>query len=63
MTTAATRQYDAWNRCDVCGKFIKMDDFGNGAVRSLVYPDSHRSEETWETLCKVHATETVRPKP
>jgi hypothetical protein len=46
---------DTWNRCDVCGKFIALDDFDNGAIRELITPDSHLSSEEWETLCKKHA--------
>jgi hypothetical protein len=49
--------HETWNRCDVCGKFIAMDDFDNGAVRDLVYPDSEFTRETWKTLCKKHAPE------
>ncbi len=50
------RDYDRnWNRCDVCGRFIALDDFGNGAVRVLVTPESDRSHETYDTLCKQHA--------
>jgi len=45
---------EPWNRCDVCGKFISMDDFDHGAVRELVYPDSEFTRETFETLCKEH---------
>lgn len=48
---------DPWNRCDVCGKFIAMNDFGRGAVRFMVTPDSDRSRETWETLCLKHGLE------
>lgn len=44
-----------WNRCDVCGRFIPMVDFEEGAVRRLLTPDSHRSSEEYETLCKEHA--------
>jgi uncharacterized cysteine cluster protein YcgN (CxxCxxCC family) len=43
-----------WNRCDVCGRFIALGDFERGAVRNLVYPDSDRTVETWETLCPRH---------
>lgn len=46
---------EPWNRCDVCGKFVALDDFNHGAIRKLVYPDSERTRETWETLCKEHA--------
>lgn len=46
---------DPWNRCDVCGRFISMEDFGDGAVRYCVTPDTEFSRETWETLCKKHA--------
>jgi hypothetical protein len=45
---------ETWNKCDVCGKFIAMEDFSHGAVRKLVDP----YYETWETLCRKHA-----PKP
>ena len=38
-----------WNGCDVCGRFIALDDFDKGAVRRLIYPDSERTAETWET--------------
>jgi hypothetical protein len=43
-----------WNRCDICGRFIAIADFDKGAVRRLVYPDSHFTCETWETLCRKH---------
>lgn len=44
-----------WNRCDVCGRFISMEDFDEGyAVRRLVYPDSHLTCEEYETLCAKH---------
>jgi len=45
---------DPWNRCDVCGKFIAMEDFDNGAIRHMITPDSDRSREEWETLCIKH---------
>ena len=45
---------EKWNRCDVCGRFIALEDFERGAVRNLVYPDSDRTSETWETLCCRH---------
>lgn len=44
-----------WNKCDACGKFIKLYDFGHGAARRLVTPDSHYSREEYETLCISHA--------
>jgi hypothetical protein len=47
----------AWNRCDVCGRFISLEDFGKGAVRDCVYPDSELTRETWKTLCIRHATD------
>jgi hypothetical protein len=46
-----------WNRCDVCGRFIAIADFDNGAVYRLVSPDSEFTRETWETLCRKHAEE------
>jgi hypothetical protein len=49
-----------WNRCDVCGRFIALDDFDKGAVRRLIYPDSERTAETWETLCRAHARKLRR---
>jgi hypothetical protein len=48
-----------WNKCDVCGRFIRMEAFDcrhGKAVRRLVYPDSEFTCETWETLCEKHAT-------
>lgn len=47
---------EPWNRCDECGRFIALDDFDNGAVRRLVYPDSEFTRETWETLCLEHSS-------
>ena len=42
-------------RCDVCGQFIPINDFGNGqAIRRLLTPDSEYTKETYETLCKRH---------
>jgi hypothetical protein len=46
---------ELWNRCDQCGRFIAMEDFDRGAVRNLIYPDSHFTAEEWETLCIRHA--------
>lgn len=47
---------DKWNRCDVCGRFIAMDDFDSGdAQRYMLTPDSYRSTEEWATSCKAHA--------
>jgi hypothetical protein len=49
---------ETWNRCDVCGRFIALRDFRDGtAKRALIYPDSHLTCETWETLCREHADE------
>lgn len=39
-----------WNKCEICGKFIAIADFGSSAVHKLVYPDSEITEETWETF-------------
>lgn len=39
----------AWNRCDICGRFISMADFPDKATRHLLTPDSDRSEEKYET--------------
>ncbi len=41
---------DCWNKCDVCGRFIALADFDNGAVRVMVDPLS----EVYETLCIQH---------
>lgn len=41
---------DAWNRCDVCGRFIPYKDFDIGAVRRIIDPDC----EIYETLCVKH---------
>ena len=43
---------DYWNQCDNCGRFIAIDDFDNGAQRSMVTPDTVFTAETYETLCK-----------
>jgi hypothetical protein len=45
---------DQWNRCDVCGKFIAFAEFNRGAKRTLIYPCSDLTRETWETLCIKH---------
>lgn len=51
----------AWNRCDVCGKFIPYADFDSGAaIRYMVTPDSDFTAETWDTVCKVHAPDLRR---
>lgn len=50
---------DPWNRCDVCGKFIAMDDFARGAVRDMITPDSDRSRESWKTLCIKHGLQDL----
>jgi hypothetical protein len=40
-------------KCDDCGKFVSFKDlFEEMALRSLLTPDSHFTEETYETLCK-----------
>jgi hypothetical protein len=55
MTLAQLRTVtNAWNRCDVCGRFIALEDFDRGAVRRLLTPDSHYTRETYETLCIEH---------
>jgi len=41
-------------KCDVCGKFVSLNSAG--AVRRLLTPDSQFTTETYETLCKQHAT-------
>lgn len=46
---------DPWNRCEVCGRFIPLDDFPDKASHTLIYPDSYHRPETWETLCKEHS--------
>jgi hypothetical protein len=50
----------SWNRCDVCGRFIPLNDFERGAVRLLIYPDSEFTQETWETLCAKHADDASK---
>ena len=45
-----------WNRCDACGKYIPMLDFSYGsAMRVMITPDSDRTKEEFETLCRRHA--------
>ena len=47
---------DAWNRCDECGKFIPYEDFADGkASHKIVTPESLKTRETFETLCRNHA--------
>jgi hypothetical protein len=46
---------EPWNRCDVCGRFIALEDFDKGAIRRLIFPDSEFTHETYETLCRHHA--------
>lgn len=55
---------DPWNRCDVCGRFIPLDNFREhgGAVRKLLTPDSDRSVEEWETLCKEHSGQVFKAR-
>jgi CRISPR/Cas system-associated protein Cas10 (large subunit of type III CRISPR-Cas system) len=44
-----------WNRCDVCGRFVALEDFESGrATRRLETPDSDYSSEAYETLCARH---------
>lgn len=51
----AEEEYDRWNRCDVCGRFISYADIAYGkAIRRLVTPDSYFSVEEYETLCEKH---------
>ena len=39
------------NTCDICGKFISIEDFDNGkASRKLVSCDSEYSSEDYETM-------------
>lgn len=49
-----------WNRCDMCGKFIALNDFDAGAIRRLLTPDSDWSREQYETLCARCADENRR---
>ena len=41
---------EAWNKCDVCGKFISFNDFEAGAIRRVIDP----VDEIYETLCIEH---------
>jgi hypothetical protein len=39
-----------WNRCDVCGQFIAIEEFvDGGAIRRLREPDSDLGVEKWDT--------------
>ena len=49
------RTADGWNRCDACGRFIGFNEFGHGATRLLVTPDSHFTREEYATLCREHS--------
>lgn len=45
-------------KCDVCGRYIPMKDFESGAAcHRMIAPDSHRSSEEYETLCRRHKEE------
>ena len=45
----------AWNRCDVCGQFIALNDFASGAARrALLEPSSDFGTEQWVTECTAH---------
>jgi hypothetical protein len=47
---------EIWNRCDVCGKFIALNDFEtNKAIRKLTTPESECTQEGYETLCTKHS--------
>lgn len=44
------------SRCDICGRFIAIDDFISGrATCKMISPDSDYSCEDYETLCKNHS--------
>ena len=46
----ARKRGEAWNRCDYCGRFISMDDFGRKrAKRICVRMDSEVSGERYDT--------------
>ncbi len=46
---------DIWNRCNVCGRFVSYQDILDGkASHVLVTPESLKTRETFETLCKEH---------
>ena len=50
-----------WNKCDVCGKFISMEDFSTGkATRTMVTPNSELSSEDYETHCPLHNEDNLR---
>ena len=54
-TVQREEEYEHWNKCDVCGRFISYADIESGkAVRQLVTPDSDFSVEEYETLCDKH---------
>lgn len=43
---------NGWNRCNVCGRYIGLDDFMGDppkAVNTLTNPSAHGSEEVWDT--------------
>ena len=42
-------------RCAECGRFVPLNDVATGpASHKLVTPESLRSRETLETLCRKH---------
>lgn len=61
LPSNTTAREAPWNRCDECGRFISLDDFGavgeevGPAVRYLITPDSEFTDERYETFCAKHA--------
>ena len=54
---------DIWNKCDVCGKFISLQNFIDGdAKRKVITTDIEYTSEEYETLCKNHINKNMGEK-
>jgi|GEM_PF-5797040 len=55
---------EAWNRCDICGKFFGFKDLESGAARIWqITPDTEWTYERWGKLCAKHNTTRPEARP
>jgi hypothetical protein len=53
---ALTVAWEEVYRCDVCGRFVSLDDLAERrATRRLVTPLSDFTREEYETICERHS--------